>query len=88
MQDNTANPQSSLKKAMDLNSSAGMLDEIKNEPVWSSYLDPEDETTVLFYNRITKESVKEQPADYDGFYVIGENAASNGAKDDVAKKIY
>ena len=37
---------------------------------------------------LLKESVKEKPANYDGFYVIGENAASNAAKDDVAKKIY
>ena len=68
-----------------------MLDEIKSEPVWSSYLDPEDETTVLFYNRVTKESQAEKPADYDGHYVIGEAAASKkpGSKEDaVAKKIY
>ena len=68
-----------------------MLDEIKSEPVWSSYLDPEDETTVLFYNRVTKESVREKPVDYDGHYVIGEAAAQQrpgGKEDTVAKKIY
>ena len=54
-----------------------MLAEIKSEPVWSSYLDPEDETTVLFYNRVTKESVSDKPANYDGHYVIGEAAASS-----------
>ena len=66
-----------------------MLDEIKSEPVWSSYLDPEDETTVLFYNRVTKESVTEKPKDYDGHYVIGEGAVKDSDnKDAVAKKIY
>lgn len=68
-----------------------MLDEIKNEPVWSSYLDPEDETTVLFFNRMTKESVSAKPKDYDGHYVIGEASASRklGTKEDArAKQIY
>ena len=54
------------------NSTAGMLNDIKSEPVWSSYLDPEDQTTVLFYNRLTKKSVSEKPTDYDGHYVIGD----------------
>lgn len=75
-----------------MNGAKGMLDEIKNEPVWSSYLDPEDETTVMFYNRVSKTSVAQKPVDYDGHYVIGEAAAtSKGArdgKDDVTKKIY
>ena len=67
-------------------SQSEMLSEIKSEPVWSSYLDPEDETTVLFYNRVTKESQKTKPADYDGHYVIGEGAAKK--EDSVAAKIY
>lgn len=64
-----------------------MLSEIKSEPVWSSYLDPEDEITVLFYNRVTKESQSIKPVDYDGFYVIGE-AAPGKKKDSEAAKIY
>jgi hypothetical protein len=48
------------------------LKEIKEEPVWSSYLDPEDGSTVLFYNRLTEQSQTTKPDDYDGFYVIGE----------------
>ena len=51
----------------------GLLDNIKNEPVWHSYLD--DETNeVHFYNRVTKEAQKEKPKDYDGYYVIGEQS--------------
>jgi len=51
----------------------------------------------LFYNRVSKESVREKPADYDGFYVIGEKVATAGpgaagkggsASDQAAKKIY
>lgn len=75
-----------------MNGAKGLLDEIKNEPVWSSYLDPEDETTVMFYNRVSKESVAQKPSDYDGHYVIGEAAATikggRDGKDDVTKKIY
>ena len=48
-----------------------MLDNIKNEPVWHSYLD-EETNEVQFYNRVTKVSQREKPKDYDGFYVIGE----------------
>ena len=54
-----------------MSSLKGMIEDLKNEPVWSSYLDPDDGTTVLFYNRLTKESVSEKPVDYDGFYVVG-----------------
>jgi len=64
-----------------------MLQDIKSEPVWSSYLDPEDETTVLFYNRVTKKSVGEKPADYDGHYVIGDQS-SRQKEDKAAKLIY
>ena len=64
----------------------GMIEDLKNEPVWSSYLDPEDGTTVLFYNRLTKESITEKPADYDGFYVVGESAVNQ--KKDSSKQLY
>lgn len=64
-----------------------MLKDIKSEPVWSSYLDPEDGTTVLFFNRVTKASVDEKPRDYDGHYVIGEQTARQ-KEDQAAKKIY
>jgi len=63
-----------------------LLSELKSEPVWSSYLDPEDDTTVMFYNRVTKQSVAEKPKDFDGHYVIGE--AARKPVDSVAKKIY
>ena len=50
---------------------AGLLDDLKNEPVWSSYRD-EDTQEVRFYNRITKQSQTEKPKDFDGYYVVGE----------------
>lgn len=75
-------------KSGGVESQAGMLSEIKSEPVWSSYLDPEDETTVLFFNRVSKESRKMKPVDYDGFYVIGEQAAMAKKEDTEAAKIY
>ena len=50
---------------------AGLLDDLKNEPVWSSYRD-EDTEEVRFYNRITKQSQAEKPKDFDGYYVVGE----------------
>lgn len=68
-------------------SSSGMLNDIKSEPVWSSYLDPEDGTTVMFFNRVTKVSVSDKPNDYDGHYVIGEQTARQ-KEDQAAKKIY
>ena len=63
-----------------------MIEDLKNEPLWSSYLDPEDGITVLFYNRLTKESVSEKPVDYDGFYIVGEQLASHNKN--ASKQLY
>ena len=63
-----------------------MLNDIKSEPVWSTYLDPEDETTVLFYNRVTGKSQQEKPKDWDGHYIIGQQQAVQ--QDSVAKKLF
>ena len=50
----------------------GMLENIKNEPVWNTYRDPET-LEVLFYNRVTKISQPNRPEDFDGYYVIGDH---------------
>ena len=48
-----------------------MLNDIKNEPTWSSMID-EETGMVYFFNRITKQRRESKPADYDGHYVIGD----------------
>ena len=60
-----------------------MLELVKNEPIWSSHLDP-NTNEVYFFNRKTDEKVFEKPKDYDGHYIIGEGATSKTKSEDIA----
>lgn len=45
------------------------IEDIKNEPIWSSHYD-EDSGEIYYFNRLTKKSQWDKPKNFDGYEIM------------------